>query len=321
MNLMLRNGLRLLLFASMVMMLAGCGGQIPVQPQPTPAPATEVEQPEEEETPVVVVVTATGEPAGETPAEEPTPAATEAATEPAGTGPEFTAVTANGDWSIQIQGFDGIDYALVPVGCFQMGSNDAFAQFNEQPINQQCVDSPYWIMVYEVANEDIEQRNFVVSAERNWRGDDVPRTNITWVEAQSFCQSIGGRLPTEVEWEYAARGPSGWRWPFGDDFLPGFVVHASNATSPIDVGSFPENASWVGALDLAGNVREWVNTNWKEYPYEADDGREDGSPGGDKVVRGGSYQSGRDFTRGSFREFYDARGFTADLGFRCARDY
>lgn len=314
----------------LVLLLSGCGGTQPAPAQPEVVVVTPTPEPVEQ-APEVMVVTATGEPAAEAPAveepaaEEPAaeePAAEEpAAEEPAAAPSDVATVAHNGEWTPKIEEFDGIEYALVPPGCFDMGSEDTMAKFNEQPVHQQCFDQPYWIAIYETSNEDVEQRGFDIAVDRNWRGDDVPRTNITWPEAQAFCQSIGARLPTEVEWEYAARGPDGWIWSFGDTWLPGFVVQIDNAISPAEVGSLPENASWVGAYDMPGNVREWTTTLFDDYPYEDDDGREGSGAAGKKVVRGGSYQAGRDSVRGAYREWYEARGYTADIGFRCARDY
>ena len=85
--------------------------------------------------------------------------------------------------------------------------------------------------------------------------------------------------------------------PSGDEFDGRIVVHAPDYTSPFETGSFPENASWVGAYDMAGNVREWTTSGVFSYPYDLDDGRE---PAGDvitdpeRIVRGGSYNEGRD---------------------------
>lgn len=322
-----------LIAASMiVLLLAACG---PVQ---TPTPDVLVVTSTPEPSPVVMVVTAT-QPPEEPPAEE--PAADEpAAEEPAAEQPaeEATAepaptevvsdsplpgVASNSEWTPEYQTFEGIEYALVPPGCFEMGSNDAAGTLSEQPVHKQCFDRPFWIAVYEVTNALIESSSIEPEAQRQFRGDEVPRTNVTWFEAAAFCESVGGRLPTEREWEYAARGPDGLRWPFGDQWLPGFVIHAANATSPVDVGTYPENASWVGALDMVGNVREWTSTGQASYPYDPTDGREDTSDRGNaqRITRGGGFLSGKDFVRSAYREWYDRAFYTADIGLRCARDY
>lgn len=290
----------------------------------TPAPAT-LDEPEEQ---VVLVVTPTPDPnaaqptapPAEAPAEQPAeePAAAEpTAAPPAGAeGPGLSAdsrIASNAAWIPQEQDFEGITFKLVPTGCFRMGFDGGIPK--ESPQHEQCFDAPFWIMETEVTN-------LMYSSEGYYSGDNLPRTEVTWFEAKNFCESLGGRLPYEREWEYAARGPDSLTYPFGNNFTPGFVIHADNATSAIEVATYPENASWVGAIDMAGNVREWVTSAWEDYPWQLDS-REDytGSGNPDRVVRGGSHFSGREFLRSSYREFYDWNSSTADIGFRCVRDY
>jgi iron(II)-dependent oxidoreductase len=151
----------------------------------------------------------------------------------------------------------------------------------------------------------------------------APAAGYTWSEALAFCQSLGGRLPTEAEWEWAAKGPDNLMHP-SEPFQPGFTVNGSNSTSPIDVGSFEQNASWVGALDMLGNVAEWTSSGGGEdYPYVADDGRERSPDAGNvqRVVRGGSYQHGASDMRNSWRQWIPYNDSAIYIGFRCARDY
>ncbi len=115
-------------------------------------------------------------------------------------------VTKNTDWSPQYQTFGGYEMALVPVGCFMMGSNDG--EEDEKPVNQQCFDQPYWIDHYEVTNKQYASEGY-------FKGDNRPRDSVTWFDAHDFCEKRGARLPTEREGEYATRGPDNLIYPWG----------------------------------------------------------------------------------------------------------
>jgi len=224
-----------------------------------------------------------------------------------------TAPPHNADWTPVIREFDGVEMVLVPAGCFEMGS--ATGGNNEQPVHQQCFDEPFWIDRYEVTNAQYHM------IDSEWQNDNLPRVNVTWYEAWDFCELRGGRLPTEAEWEYAARGPESLQYPWGNVFIGANVAYEGNANQAADVRTHPNGASWVGAFDMSGNVWEWTSTLYRDYPYDADDGRElyttDGSA---RVVRGGSWVNGSTLV---LRAAYRDRN-TPDLrfyifGFRCAR--
>jgi formylglycine-generating enzyme required for sulfatase activity len=304
-------------------LLAACNAPITAPPatqEPLVVTATELPATPE---PEIVVVTATGAPTEVIAATEAPPAATQAPAE--ATVPPPTAagagelgmpgnpVVGNQQWIPVIERDQGIGWALVPAGCFTMGWRNGFTE--ETPENEQCFDEPFWIASTETTNEQY-------GSDGAFSGEDFPRTNVTWQSASAFCQAKGGRLPTEAEWEYAARGPSNLMFPFGDQLQPGFVIHADSGGVAV-VGSQTDNASWVGALDMAGNVREWVSSGWEDYPFDPTDGRESPPPTGEtrRVVRGGGFTTGRDFLRSSYREFYDWEGQVGDIGFRCARDW
>jgi formylglycine-generating enzyme required for sulfatase activity len=204
--------------------------------------------------------------------------------------------------------------ALVPAGCFMMGSE---VYEGEKPIHQQCVDQPFWIDRTEVTNAQYGSHGAYTSANR-------PRENVTWFEARDFCAGRGGRLPTEAEWEFAARGPDSLVYPWGDKFVPQIVVSARNARGrTANVGSQPNGASWVGAFDMSGNVAEWVSTRYQLYPYLPDDGREVNSYSADeqRVLRGGGFGYEAFGLRSAFRIWVSPSDRSDNFGFRCARDY
>ncbi len=241
-------------------------------------------------------------------------------------------VTKNTDWTPVYQPFYGIEMALVPVGCFMMGSDSK--EDNEKPINQQCFNQPFWIARYEVTNaqwaQAVKAGIVGLPADGNslkWYNDpakaNAPVVGIRWLDAHKYAQWLGFQLPTEAQWEYAARGPSAWVYPWGDDFVPDNLVFSDNSSSqPAAVGSRPAGNSWVGASDLAGNVWEWASSLYRPYPYKDDDGREDDTnTTGSRVLRGGSWLVNLDFARSAYRDdsHPDVRNFNS--GFRVVRPY
>jgi formylglycine-generating enzyme required for sulfatase activity len=228
----------------------------------------------------------------------------------------------NSDWTPQIETFDGVDMVFVPAGCFVMGSDAG--EVDEVPAHRLCVDTPFYLDRYEVSNGQFERIGGRAAHASRWPDENRPRDQITWFEANDFCALRRARLPTEVEWEYAARGPSSWAYPWGDQFLAEYTVFVGNANSQTaDVGSKPWGASWVGAVDMSGNVREWVSTLssvWMAYPYNPNDGRENMSDATERrVQRGGGFLNTSETVYAYSRDGVYPDYWSSDYGFRCAR--
>ncbi|MBZ0302485.1 MAG: SUMF1/EgtB/PvdO family nonheme iron enzyme [Anaerolineae bacterium] len=254
-------------------------------------------------------------------------------------------VSRNSSWTPFIQDFDGVMMALVPNGCLNMGS-DLVA--DEAPRSRQCVEQPFWIDVQEVSNGQFAALEGVAGRASDTPGDDDPRNRISWTEARAFCEARGGRLPTELEWEYAARGPSNFTHAWGgqlDILLTPlrllnfcdqncdrewhYTDYDDEYAQAAPVNAYRAGASWVGAVNLNGNLWEWVSTAYDTvagdkhypYPYDASDGREDLDVDNVlRVVRGGSWVSTLAETRSSNRDRYAPTNRVLDVGFRCARE-
>lgn len=262
-------------------------------------------------------------------------------------------VLINAEWTPDSQTFDEVEMVLVPPGCFDMGSSTSDLQFavdlcstvlgsdsctifdDETPQTNICFEEPFWIDRYEVTNS-------AYGSPGTYGGADLPRTNITWEEAQTHCESRGGSLPTEAEWEFAARGPDGLVFPWGDTFLGNRLnICDSNCDqgswadssindgydTPAPVGNYANGASWVGAYDMAGNVWEWTrsiyNTSRYPYPYDADDGRNDLTDrNSQRVLRGSSWNWIAADARTTSRSPHATNYSSSDwYGFRCVRPF
>jgi formylglycine-generating enzyme required for sulfatase activity len=284
-------------------------------------------------------------------------------------------VTANADWIPYTEEFNGVKMALVPAGCFPMGSSDEQvadavklvtsylpnirkanegqtitsidpAIFDsEKPVHKVCFNKPFWIDVTEVTNGQFKELGGEAGRKGHWSDEDRPRDATTWDESNTFCQKRGARLPTEAEWEYAARGPDGLIFPWGNTWDGTLLVWnptASGLGPKVEdevVGSKPGDLSWIGAYDMAGNVGEWVN-DWFSATYYATlpdgvinpQGPETGVwqtpvpqwvPGGTmRSIRGGEWYTSDPFgLRAAMRGRYLPDSFSSTGGFRCAMSY
>ena len=216
-----------------------------------------------------------------------------------------------------------MEFLFVPAGAFQMGSDNG--QKDEKPAH--TVNLPgYWIGKYEATVGQF--RKFMQATghqpEGNieeWGKDDrLPVGKASWQDAVAYCRWARVRLPTEAEWERAARGTDGRTYPWGNGWNQRLANTADGGPGrTMGVGGFPGGASPYGCLDIAGNVWEWCSSTYRPYPYRADDGREDPNDSSSHVLRGGGCGFDRGGARVSFRASYSGGGGYDLAGFRCAR--
>jgi formylglycine-generating enzyme required for sulfatase activity len=231
----------------------------------------------------------------------------------------------------------GIEFVRIPAGKFLMGSkkDNKLAYDDEKP--QHTIEIPYdYLMArFPVTNE---QYAAFVGAGRHpvsgWKKrQDHPVFEVSWQDAMAYCrwlndllsgklpQGLVLRLPTEAEWEKAARATDGREWPWGSEF----DKHKCNSfeggkgvMTPVGLYS-PQGDSPYGCADMAGNVWEWTHSLYKPYPYKADDGREDEKRGAARrVLRGGAFFNLVRLTRCAFRGWPGPHLEWGRVGFRVA---
>jgi formylglycine-generating enzyme required for sulfatase activity len=232
--------------------------------------------------------------------------ATKPKPEPAATGKSWTDPTT------------GMEFVWVPKGCFQMGSPASeSARYADEHQHQVCVEG-YWLAKYEVTNG--QYRNFK-SGHNGSENDKLPVTNVSWQEATQFAQWLSEksgkkiRLPTEAEWEYAARAGTSTAYFWGDSWDARHNFAATDTKKP--VGSHQPNA-W-GLHDMLGNVFEWTASSYDSGYGGAERQVASLEAGGLRVIRGGAGLHGARGVRSAYRTYYgpDYRGVS--YGFRLAR--
>jgi iron(II)-dependent oxidoreductase len=237
------------------------------------------------------------------------------------------------------------DMILIPAGPFTMGRDDG--PEDERPAHT------VMLRVFEIDRLPVTNAQFARFLDRHgpldasgrrhfdwddrdarihqgggiWRADpgfeDHPVVEASWLGALAYCRSLGKRLPTEAEWEKAARGSDARRYPWGD--AAPTEAHAQfargwNETVPVSLHA--AHPSPYGVIGLAGNAWHWVSSAYRAYPYRDDDGREDLTPGPVRATRGGSHDSPAEALRSTERGRTLSRAPAAghhNIGFRCAR--
>lgn len=229
------------------------------------------------------------------------------------------------------QPVDMEDYwVTIPAGEFQMGSeNDTIT---EMPVHTVYLDA-YQIGKYEITNRQYNNCRKAgicpgITVSTNL---DHPVVNVSWFNAKTYCEWVGGRLPTEAEWEKAARGTDGRTYPWGEGIDCGkanyqfsdkanFIYICVGGTSP--VGSYESGKSPYGLYDMAGNALEWVNDEFNNRYYQESplSNPLGPNPGSSRVLRGGSWSSDDFEVRSSIRRGNTPNDSSNFVGFRCARD-
>jgi len=243
------------------------------------------------------------------------------------------ALAAAAELPARITGSDGAEMVLVPAGSFQMGSLDGGA--DERP-PQQVTLAAYYIDKFEVTHE--QYAAFVQATGHkspiDWATGRMPPAlarhpvvNVTWADADAYAHWACKRLPTEAEWEKAARGTDAREYPWGSDPARK-SAHDKSAQDPkhpeghtFPVGSFPDDISPYGAMDMAGNVWEWTADWYNAYPGNKNLELEYGHKF--KVIRGGGaieYYSVPSTRRCAARVRSTPYGTYDALGFRCVKE-
>jgi formylglycine-generating enzyme required for sulfatase activity len=235
--------------------------------------------------------------------------------------------------STKISPVDQMEMMYIPAGNFMMGND---AETNERPAHTVTLDA-FWMDKFEVTNAQfqncVNEGNCDLPKSLEYFDKEEyqnhPVVFVNWYRANRYCEWAGRRLPTEAEWEMAARGPNAWTYPWGDDKpaynLANYDQQVQSGTRA--VGSYPHGASVFGVMDLAGNVYEWVN-DWYAADYYSSETiwiNPQGPAQGDKKgLRGGSWIDSGLGLRSANRDGFSAEGSAGAgymeefFGFRCA---
>ncbi len=236
---------------------------------------------------------------------------------------------------------DSMALVYVPAGEFLMGStdDDSDANSDEKPQHRVTLDA-YWIDRTEVTNDQYQKCVAAGTCEASWCSDagpgNAPVVCVSWQDAANYCAWAGRRLPTEAEWEKAARGNDGRKYPWGNQGVAGDLLNFCDSNCDYDwkdsavndgyaesapVGSYPAGASPYGALDMAGSVWEWMADWYDESYYSSAPAQNPQGPdsGQFRVLRSGSWSDVEPNNRTASRLKYVPDEGDDNLGFRCAR--
>ncbi len=232
---------------------------------------------------------------------------------------------------IEITGKDGVLMVLISAGEFTMGHEKWDA--DEKPVHRVVLDA-YYMDKYEVTTA--RYARFMQATGRTqpttWK-DVTPSTDgerpvvgVTWHDADAYCRHHGKRLPTEAEWEKAARGTDARLFPWGNEEPTGVLANFGTVWTGYEtlapVGSLEAGKSPYGIHDLAGNAWEWVADWYDMEYYKKSPDRNPSGParGGSKVLRGGSWYNMLYDLRSTNRNYYSPNNAYFDVGFRCVQD-
>ncbi len=209
------------------------------------------------------------------------------------------------------------DMIRIEANCFTMGSEEFVV---EEPEHKVCLNS-YYLGIYEVTQQKF--KNAMGYNPSRFKGPDLPVENVSWPEADAYCRTLAGRLPTEAEWEYAARAGSikafSWGWDI-DNTYSWHRGNSQNSTHPVG----QKKANPLGLHDMNGNVWEWVGDWYREDYYETSalsepiDNPIGPTTGQFVILRGGSFEDDAFFLRSASRYWYPPTLENHNLGFRCA---
>ncbi|HIA04386.1 MAG TPA: formylglycine-generating enzyme family protein [Myxococcales bacterium] len=237
------------------------------------------------------------------------------------------------DLARTISGHDGATAVLVPAGFFWMGSHKE--KKDEKPHRIVYLDSYYidespvtngqYLQFLEKSGHRKPSYFYARKAEADW--EKHPVTFVSWDDAQAYAKWVHRRLPTEAEWEKAARGVDGRIWPWGNtdpaDSETAWGQFGQEDSFPVAVGSFPDGASPVGALDMAGGVWEWCQDQYDQFFYPKSAPRNPECEAGDpryRVARGGACNYSAFTARAAFRGWNLPSTRANCYGFRCVVD-
>ncbi len=240
-------------------------------------------------------------------------------------------------------GMDPVCLGHVPAGCYYMGDHFNEGNSNELPVHYVCITSDMYMDVHEVTNAEykacVDAAACTVPGDTssdtrspyygNPAYDDYPVIYVSWNQATAYCSWAGKRLPTEAEWEYAARGGLEGKRYFWGDTLTGSEANYYDSGDPFDndtspVGYFPPNG--YGLYDMAGNAWEWVNDRYYSlyYQYCVDNTIVNDPPGyfsgTNRVIRSGGWNGDSPYIRASYKFNASPTYQGYHIGFRCVRN-